>query len=83
MLYYKSHKDTDFSSDSDVQEMVADIRRNTDTMLKQITPSRFTKSTNNFLEERRQLVDNIFLEAVSAMLVPYLNREKDQRFPLR
>lgn len=83
MLYYKSHKDTDFSSDSDVQAMVADIRRNTDTMLKQITPSRFTKSTNNFLEERRQLVDNIFLEAVSAMLVPYLNREKDWRFPLR
>lgn len=83
MLYYKSHKDTDFSSDSDVQEMVADIRRNTDTMLKQITPSRFTESTNNFLEKRRQLVDNIFLEAVSAMLVPYLNREKDQRFLLR
>ena len=82
MLYYKSHKDTDFSSDPDVQENVANIRRNTDIMLKQVTPSHFAKSSNNLLEERRQSIDNILLEAVSAMLVPYLNREKAQHFPL-
>lgn len=82
MFYYKSHKDTDFSSNSDVQEMVADIRRNTDIMLKQVTPSHFIKSSNNLLEERRQSIDSIFLEAVSAMLVPYLSREKEQHFPL-
>lgn len=81
MFYYKRHKDTDFSSDPDVQEKIANIRRNTDIMLKQVTSFHFTKSSNNLLEERRQSIDNIFLEAVSAMLIPYLNREKGQRHP--
>lgn len=83
IAYYKSQRDTDFSDYSDVQKMVTDIRKDIDIMLKYITPSNFSSSVNNILEERRQQIDSILIEAVSAMLIPYLNREKGQRYPLK
>lgn len=81
IAYYKSQRDTDFSDYSDVQKMVTDIREDIDIMLKYIAPSNFSSSVNNILEERQQQIDSILIEAVSAMLIPYLNREKGQRYP--
>lgn len=83
IAYYKSQRDTDFSNHSGVQKMVTDIREDIDAMLKYTTPSNFSSSVNNILEERRQQIDSILIEAVSAMLIPYLNREKGQRYPLK
>lgn len=83
IAYYKSQKDMDFSNNSDVQKMVADIREDIDIMLEYIVPSNFSSSVNNIFERQRQQVDSILIEAVSAMLIPYLNKEKDQRYPLK
>ena len=83
IAYYKSQRDTDFSNHSGVQKMVTDIREDIDIMLKYTTPSNFSSSVNNILEERRQQIDSILIEGVSAMLIPYLDREKGQRYPLK